>query len=231
MTANCKNSAFRMLFLIATPKLVEKGIDLFKQGNIPVQYVFRAQGTATSEIMDTLGLCGEEKNISISMMPKAFADLMLVKLQKKLHLGMPGSGIAFTVAMSGGSKRVAKMIETLQAEGSQTLLGRYGAEMIENEYGLIIAIVDQGFSEEVMDAARPMGASGGTVFHTRRIGNEEAMQFWGIRVQQEREAVLILAKKENKRPIMQAICQQCGMQSEAHGTVLSLPVDGIIGLD
>ena len=52
MTANCKNSAFRMLFLIATPKLVNKGIDLFKKGNIPVQYVFHAQGTATSEIMD-----------------------------------------------------------------------------------------------------------------------------------------------------------------------------------
>ena len=74
MTANCKNSAFRMLFLIATPKLVNKGIDLFKKGNIPVQYVFHAQGTATSEIMDTLGLCGEEKNILISMMPKPFAD-------------------------------------------------------------------------------------------------------------------------------------------------------------
>lgn len=231
MTDNCKNPAFRMLFLIATPKLTNKGIDLFKKGNIPVQYVFRAQGTATSEIMDTLGLCGEEKDILVSMMPKAFADLMLVKLQKKLHLGMPGSGIAFTIPMSSGSKRVAKMVEALDIEGSQTLLGRYGAEMIENEYGLIIAIVDQGFSEEVMDAARPMGASGGTVFHTRRIGNEEAMQFWGIRVQQEREAVLILAKKENKRSIMQAICQQCGMQSEAHGTVLSLPVDGIIGLD
>lgn len=46
-----------------------------------------------------------------------------------------------------------------------------------------------------------------------------------------REVVLILAKKEDKRPIMQAIFEQCGMTSEAHGTVLSLPVDGIIGLD
>ena len=105
------------------------------------------------------------------------------------------------------------------------------SEMIENEYAMIMAIVNQGFSEEVMDAARPMGASGGTVFHSRRIGNEEAMKFWGIRIQEEREVVLILVKKENKLPIMQAICQQCGMQSEAHGIVFSLPVDGIIGLN
>ncbi len=54
---------------------------------IPVQYVFHGQGTATSEIMDTLGLCGEEKHILVSILPKAFADAMLVKQQKKLHLG------------------------------------------------------------------------------------------------------------------------------------------------
>ena len=124
-----------------------------------------------------------------------------------------------------------QLIEHLRPEEKQKFLGRYESEMIENEYDLIVAIVNQGFSEEVMEAARPMGASGGTVFHSRRIGGEEAIQFWGIRIQQEREVILILAQKETKLPIMKAICQQCGMQSEAHGIVLSLPVDGIIGLN
>ena len=82
-----------------------------------------------------------------------------------------------------------------------------------------------------MDAARPMGASGGTVFHTRRIGNEEAMQFLGHPCAAGTGGSPDPGKKEDKLPIMQAICQQYGMQSEAHGTVLSLPVDGIIGLD
>lgn len=229
--SNDKKPAFRMLFLIGAPKLVHKGIDLFKKGNVPVQYIFHAQGTASSEIMDTLGLSGEEKNILISIMPKTFADSMLIKLQKHLHLGMPNSGIAFTLMMSGGNGRMIQLIEHLRPEEKQRFLGRYESEMIENEYDLIVAIVNQGFSEEVIEAARPMGASGGTVFHSRRIGGEEAMQFWGIRIQQEREVVLILAKKETKLPIMQAICQQCGMQSEAHGIVLSLPVDGIVGLN
>ncbi|MCI8814099.1 MAG: transposase [Lachnospiraceae bacterium] len=229
--SNCKKPAFRMLFLIATPKLVHKGIDLFKKDNIPVQYIFHGQGTASSEIMDTLGLSGEEKNILITMLPKTFADSLLIKLQKQLHLGMPNSGVAFTLILSGCNGRIIGLIENLHPEEKQKFLGRYDSEMIENEYDLIVAIVNQGFSEEVMEAARPMGASGGTVFHSRRIGNEDAMQFWGIRIQQEREVVLILAQKEKKLPIMQAICQQCGMQSEAHGIVLSLPVDGIIGLN
>ena len=89
MADNRKKAAFRMLFLIATPKLVNKATALFKEGNVPMQYVFHAQGTATSDVMDMLGLDGVDKNILMSMMPKFFADEMLKKLRKKLHLGMP----------------------------------------------------------------------------------------------------------------------------------------------
>ncbi len=229
--ANGKIPAFRLLLLIATPKLVKKAVELFKQGNVPTQYLFHAQGTASSEIMDMLGLDGPDKNILMSMLPRPFACEMLKKLQKKLHLGMPNTGIAFTVVMSGGSGRIVQMMGDLQPEGAQRDTGRSEADMAENEYYMIVTIVNQGFSEEVMDASRPVGASGGTVFHSRRIGNEEAMKFWKISVQQEREVVIILAKREDKLPIMQAIGQKCGMQSKAQGIVLSLPVDGIVGLD
>ncbi len=50
-------------------------------------------------------------------------------------------------------------------------------------------------------------------------------------MQQEREVVIILAQKEDKLAIMQAIGQKCGMQSPAQGVVMSLPVDEIAGLD
>ena len=48
MTSHSKKSAYRMLFLIATPKLVRKAEDLLKQEKIPVQHLFHAQGTATA---------------------------------------------------------------------------------------------------------------------------------------------------------------------------------------
>lgn len=231
MTENRKKASFRVLFLVATPKLVNKALGLFKEGNVPSQHVFHAQGTASSEVMDMLGLDGVDKNILMSMMPKAFADEMLKKLRKKLHLGMPNTGIAFTIPMSGGSGHIMQLIEGLEPEEKRKLLGRSEADMTDNDYSMIMAIVNQGFSEDVMNAARPMGASGGTVFHSRRVGNEEAMKFWKISVQEEREVVLILAKKEDKLTIMQEIGKKCGMQSEAQGVVMSLPVDSIVGLD
>ncbi len=231
MGDNHKIMSYRMLLLIATPKLVGKAAGLFKEGNVPVQYIFHGQGTATSQVMDMLGLDGVDKNILMAMLPKAFADEMLKKLRKRLHLGMPNTGIAFTLLMSGGSGHLVQLMEGLEPEEKNRLLERNEADMTENAYSLIMAIVNQGFSEEVMNAARPKGASGGTVFHSRRIGNQEAMKFWKISVQEEREVVLILAQKEDKLAIMQEIGRQCGMNSKAQGIVMSLPVDGIAGLD
>ena len=114
MTANHKKPVFRMLFLIAAPKLVKKAETLFREGQVPVQYHFCAQGTASSEIMDILGLGGVEKHILMSMMPKVFADEMLKHLQKQLHLGMPNSGIAFTVPVSGGSGYMFRLMEMMK---------------------------------------------------------------------------------------------------------------------
>ena len=231
MSETTKKAAFRMLFLIATPKLVEKAVGICKEENVPVEYIFHAQSTASSEVMDMLGLDGVDKNILMSMAPKGFADEMLKKLRKKLHLGMPNTGIAFTIAMPSGSGHIIQMIEKLEPEEKRRLLERNDGDMTDNDYSMIMAIVNQGFSEDVMNAARPMGASGGTVFHSRRVGNEQAMKFWKISVQEEREVVIILAKKEDKLAIMQEIGKKCGMHSQAQGIVMSLPVDNVMGLE
>lgn len=229
MTLEHKNTDFRLLFLIAAPKTAEKATALFKEGHIPMLYQFKAQGTATGSIMDLLGLESTEKTVLMSMMPKVFANEMLKKLQQRLNLWAANSGIAFTVAISGGSMRLIELLSRLQPE--QYDVEKEVQEMRSNEYAMVMAIVDQGYSEEVMSAARKAGATGGTVFHSRRIGSEETMKFWGIAVQQEREILMILTTKESKTPIMKAIGAECGMQSKAHGIVLSLPIDQVTSLD
>lgn len=231
MTTSSKRPVFQLLFLIAAPKLVHGAVDLFKEEMVPVQYIMHAQGTASSEIMDMLGLGGVEKDLMLSILPRAFAHQMLKRLRGRLHLGMPNTGIAFTVSLSGCSGHMVKMMESMQPEDIERESGRDEWGEMGNEYNAIIAVVNQGYSQEIMNAARPMGASGGTVFHSRRIGSEEAMKFWGISIQEEREVILILAKKEKKKAIMQAISSRFGMQSEANGVVMSLPVDEMIGLN
>ena len=45
------------------------------------------------------------------------------------------------------------------------------------EYELILCIVNTGFSDAVMEAARACGAGGGTVIHARGTANKEAETF------------------------------------------------------
>ncbi len=223
-----------MLFLITTTKLSKKGEQMFEEGHINTVYRSYGKGTASNEIMDMLGLSDVDKSITISMLPKVFADEMLKKLKKQLQLGLANTGIAFTIPISGANSRILKLVEQLQSEESNTTniqVERRENKMEESMYSLIMVIVDRGYSEEVMEAARPQGATGGTVINTRWVAGDEALNFWGIPVQSEKEIVMILATHNDKKNIMQAIGEKCGTHSEAHGVILSLPVDGVVGID
>lgn len=96
-------------------------------------------------------------------------------------------------------------------------------------YDLIITIVNRGFSDLVMDAARSVGASGGTILHARGTGVHEVERFFGISIQPEKEFVLILAEHEARQQIMQAIAEQAGLNSHGKGIAFSVPVDDVVG--
>ena len=75
---------------------------------------------------------------------------------------------------------------------------------MDREFDLIVAIVNRGFSDLVMDAARAAGASGGTILHGRGTGVHEAEQFFGIAIQPEKEIVLILTRSDERRKTLRA---------------------------
>lgn len=216
---------YRLLALIATPKLADKAADLFLGNEIPIQYRLKAVGTASSEIMDTLGLGSPDKALLLCSAPKSIANALLEQLHTKLRLDAVNSGIAFTIPLSGVSRLLLRMMDQTAGNG-----GKDDDIMKDSKHTLIAAIVDRGFSGEVMDAAKAAGAGGGTVLHSRSIGSEEATSFFGLSIHQEKEIVLILATHENKLAIMGSISESCGMQSKAKGLVLSLPIDSVMGL-
>lgn len=223
-------SPVRVLVLITTPRLAEKAADMFQKGAIPLQYRWNAVGTAPSELIDILGLGSPEKRVLITVLPKPFADGMLKKLKKELRIGAVDSGIAFTLPLNGANNLIVRMLSPLCGDTPPQTEKEEKKQMADADYVLIAAVFNQGYSEEAMDAARGSGARGGTVVSGRRIGDSEAMGFWGMSVQDEKEMLLIVAERADKRKIMQAISDRCGMRSEAKGIVLSMPIDGVIGL-
>lgn len=220
------NEKLRLLFLITSPKLATKAVDMLDGSEFPFLYQMNAKGTATSEVMDILGLGSAEKRMLLCLAEKKKADGMLLKLHKALKIGTVNSGIAFTVPLNAASKIIFRVLGPTEDAVKER---KEQAAMSEKQKAMIVAVVNLGYSEDVMAAARAAGAGGGTVIHSRSV-NEENAATLGAGMTEEKDIVMIVATPDNKLAIMQAIGEKCGINSEAKGTVFSLPIDNVIGL-
>ena len=97
--------------------------------------------------------------------------------------------------------------------------------MTEHKYELVVCVVNAGFSQNVMEAARAAGAQGGTILRARGSANPEAEEFFNISVQSDKEMVMILVPRDIKDDVLKAIYKDCGLADDARGIAFSLPVN------
>ena len=103
-----------------------------------------------------------------------------------------------------------------------------GKEAVNHD--LIIAVVGRGFSDYVVSAARDAGATGATIIYGRGTSDYD-MQVMGILLQPEREVVMILVKREDRKRIMKEIVDKTSVIEEGRGICFSLPVSLVYGLE
>ena len=96
--------------------------------------------------------------------------------------------------------------------------------MEENSFELVVCIVNAGFSQNVMEAARTAGAKGGTILRARGSANPEAEEFFNINIQPDKEMVLILVSKDIKDEVLKTVYKEAGLAADAQGIAFSLPV-------
>ncbi len=208
---------------------------------LPFTYVCMAEGTASSDVMDMLGLDSSDKAILLTMVPSTAASYLLGRLNERLSLHKAKMGIAFTIPISGIGHGFRQKIDDLanafgfpapdNHDVNAQANGQIGVDVEMNiSHDLIVAVINQGYSDDLMDSARKAGATGGTVIRARRVNGEDAQSFFGIHVQSEKEIVTILTRREDKQKIIDAIKETSGSASKASGIILSLPVDGVAGL-
>ena len=86
--------------------IVERGkgsaaIKLYTRNQVYLHTQFPGKGTATSEIMDILGLGSTEKDVLISYATTAAANSLLSKLDNDLRGSVTSGGIAFSLPLTG----------------------------------------------------------------------------------------------------------------------------------
>ena len=98
------------------------------------------------------------------------------------------------------------------------------------EHEVIFCVVNTGYSDAVMDAARKFGARGGTVINARGTANPEAEKLFQITVQPEKEIVMILVPRELTDDILHALYKEVGLDTAGQGIAFTMPVTAAVGL-
>lgn len=93
-----------------------------------------------------------------------------------------------------------------------------------NELKALYVIVNAGFSQEVVEIARAVGATGATIINARG-SVAKPKTILGITIDTEKEIVLSVVKKEVAIKIMSEIKKKAGVGTPAHGLCFFLPVE------
>lgn len=219
-------SRLYMMVTVTNRSMKQKFLNYFKEQGSEVFFVTRARGTASSAVLDYLGLESSEKLVTLGLVTGQLWKRMKRGLINEMQIDVPGTGIAFIIPVGSiGGKRVLQfLIQGQEFEKEEE------SELKGTEYELLVVIANQGCIDTVMDAARSARAGGGTVIHAKGTGMETAEKFLGVSLAAEKEIILIVARSGEKGRIMQAIMKQSGLESKEKAIVFSLPVTSAVGL-
>ncbi len=234
------SDGLRILLSITNDEDCRQVEETFRQQHIPLLCELRAKGTAPSEFLDILGLGGTTRILTLGYVRKSQVRDTFRAINGSLSYHRRGTGIAVTLPLNGAQ---GALIHLLQGSAAAASPDTDSSDDSKEEptmsqtrsssapsYALLLINVHTGYSDAVVDAAREVGARGGTVLHGRRIAQENALQDLGFDGQEEQDSVLIVVPSEKKAPVMQAIAEKCGLNTPAHGVIVSLPVDDVMGL-
>lgn len=219
-------SELYMLVTIISRKQTKAFSDFYTEMGLPVSVITVGSGTASSEILDYFGLDGSEKCVMFHFTTGETWETVKKQLRSRMHIDYPGFGIAFLIPVSSiGGRKVLNYLTAGQPfeKGEETSLK-------DTRYELLVAIANQGYTERIMDAARKVNASGGTVVHAKGTGSQLAEKFMGVTLVPEKEMVFIVVRRERKNAIMQAIMDEAGTGTKAGAVVFSLPVTDTAGM-
>jgi nitrogen regulatory protein PII len=139
--------------------------------------VFLAKGTASSSVLRVLGLGEKRREVVLVLAGEETARSIIKAAQKDNKI-----------------------------EGVSILIGNAGEEDMDTKLKMITVIVNSGYAEDVMDAARKAGATGGTITHARGTApNDGSEKFFGVTIVPEKEMITIVADQEKTKAIVQAI--------------------------
>ncbi len=198
--------------------------DIVHGMKLPLALTLYAKGTATDEHLSLHGLLPTEYALILTVADGEQTRKLMRAAKVRMFIDIPGNGIMLSVPLKsiGGGKTMAYLTDNKTVSGEKPDMN--------TTHELVVIILNEGCSDMVMAAARPAGATGGTVLAGKGTGARESEKFLGISLANEKDVVLIVAEKAKKAAIMKAVMEKAGPGTEAGAICFSLPVTAVEGL-
>ena len=204
---------------------------LFEKSACSVLAITQGRGTASSAIMDCLGLDQPEKELVIGIGARKAARLLLKRLVGEMEFKKPGKGIAFLIPLSGISKAAAEHLPSVTFNDTISYTDNKEDSSMQAfpDYELIASLIDEDISSLVVDAAKAAGCQGGTLIKARDF-NQSSRKFLGISLAKEKEILLILIPKKMRSAVLNSICETVMKETGERASLFAIPIDAAEGI-
>ncbi|CAI3506419.1 P-II family nitrogen regulator [Enterococcus cecorum] len=186
-------------------KLLKKAKKLGMRGGT----ILRAHGTIENSLLHLFALDDQRKEIVMMAGPSTLCREVMQKLAQIFHFEKPNHGIAFSLPLFKVCGVSCYPDQEYPKESEQSAM-----------YQSILTIVNRGKAEDVITAANHAGAKGGTIIHGRGAGIHETSKLFAMEIEPEKEVVLILAKSNQAKDIIQAIRTELEIDKPGNGIIL-----------
>ena len=157
------------------------------------------RGTASNGVLQLLGLGDTSKDIVYIILEEEKCENVKAAIvqasESKKHFG-----VLFTLNVGSFVKAGSNKSDVIsESKGEET--------MADNTYQMINVIVNKGYAEDAMAAARKAGAGGGTIISARGTAKEGDAAFFGMTIVPEKDMLMILVPSDKKDAIVNAITE------------------------
>lgn len=211
------------LISVVNPGAMDRVCEIAAALDLPQTVTLLGHGTAVQSMLDLLGIESTEKRVIMTVANPEKTRKFIKEMRRQVYIGIPGHGIIMAVPIKsvGGGKTLAYL------NNGEQQPARYTPEL-NDRYELIVIVANEGRTDQVMNAARAAGATGGTVLHGKGTGSQNK-KFYNVSIAAEKEVILMVAPSDRKAAIMQSVLHHAGPDSDAGAVLFSLPVSEVAG--
>lgn len=200
----------------------DRALEIAREAGATGGTVIMGRGSVQNSFLRMLYLGDLEKEIIFTLGTKEELRRIIAALQAATDIRKKRPAVGFLLDVSA-FYRLPSRTPTLD-----TPLTLEGPKMSKHE--LICVVANTGYADDIMDAARKAGATGGTIIKARGTSNMSDGSFFGITIVPEKEMVMIVVKNEQYEPILSAVKSCPCLNETGIGIVFSLPVEDFFAL-